>query len=129
MSTYPVNCIKIIQMQNPMPQKKDYPLLGAGIDFSSRIRLGYTHAVRAADYLKKVYSVKKVFLFGSLVNKKYFHAHSDIDIAVDGLPEESYYQAVGEIMNLIQDFEIDIVDLNTCKPALKKSIMQNSVEL
>lgn len=116
-------------MQTLKPQKKDYPLLGAKTDFSERIRLGYANAAKAAAYLKSEYSVKQVLLFGSLVDQEFFHAHSDIDIAVDGLPEKYYYRAASEVMNLVEDFSIDIVDLNTCKPGLKKRIMQGSVEL
>ncbi len=110
-------------------QKKDYPLLCPKPDFSERIREGYTKASQAADYLKNEYSVKKVLLFGSLVDNEFFHKHSDIDIAVDGLPEKFYYKAIGEVMDLIGDFAIDIVDLNTCNPDFRKKIIRESVEL
>ena len=116
-------------METIKPQKKDYPLLGAKVDFSERIKLGYKNAAGAAAYLKNEYSVKKVLLFGSLVDQKFFHEHSDIDIAVDGLPEKYYYQAVGEVMDLMDDFTIDIIDLNACKHDFKKRIIQRSVEL
>ena len=116
-------------MQTVKPEKKDYPLLCVKKDFSDRIKLGYENAARAAAYLKKEYSVKKVLLFGSLVQQDFFHDHSDIDIAVEGLPEKYYYKAVSEIMDLVQDFTIDIVDLNACKPGLKKRILQDGIEL
>ena len=63
------------------------------------------------------------------MNQEYFHESSDIDIAVDGIPEESYYKAVGEVMNLMEGFSIDIVDLNACKTEMKKRIMLRNIEL
>jgi uncharacterized protein len=75
-------------MQTIKPQKNDYPLLCAKTDYSERIRTGYVEAAKASAYLKDNYFVKRVFLFGSLVDQEFFHAHSDIDIAVDGLPEK-----------------------------------------
>jgi len=116
-------------MRTDKPQKNDYPLLGAKKDFSERILSGYKDAHKAADYLKSNYSVRKVLLFGSLVNGDYFHDRSDIDIAVEGLPENCYYQAVGELMDLIHDFSIDVVDLNACNPGLIKRIIQESISL
>jgi len=116
-------------MQTEKPQKNDYPLLGAKKDFSKRIQSGYKNARKAAVYLKNKYSVQKVLLFGSLVNIDYFHNNSDIDIAVEGLPDKYYYQAVGELMDLIHDFPIDVVDLNACNPGLKKRIIQESISL
>jgi len=116
-------------MRTDKPQKNDYPLLGAKKDFSERIESGYRDACKAADYLKSKYSVRKVLLFGSLVNSDFFHDHSDIDIAVDGLPENNYYQAVGELMDLIPDFSIDVVDLNACNPGFKKRIIQEGLSI
>lgn len=44
-------------------------------------------AGRAAQLLRTEFVVDQIILFCSLVHREQFHWHSDIDLAVKGLPE------------------------------------------
>lgn len=58
------------------------------------------------DYLKENFPITKIILFGSLVKGK-FNETSDIDLAVAGIPPESFFQALGKV-NLISDRWIEL---------------------
>jgi len=64
-----------------------------------------------ADILKQKFRVEKVVLFGSLLDYKLMNWHSDIDLAVWGLLEPSYFQAVGFLLDVSQNFSIDLVEI------------------
>ena len=73
------------------------------------------------DILKK-YHVKKIILFGSLVDINHFRLHSDIDIAVEGLDPKRFFEAYGEIMSAI-DFPVDLKPIEKLEPFFKQRIM------
>lgn len=51
-------------------------------------------AQQLANTLAHVYGARKVYLFGSLAKARaLFTASSDIDLAVEGLPEACFYEA------------------------------------
>jgi len=54
------------------------------------------------------YKASRVLLFGSAVNQV---DYEDIDIAVDGIPDEDFYAFYGELMCALSK-SIDIVDLS-----------------
>jgi hypothetical protein len=56
------------------------------------------------------------------------HARSDIDLAVWGLPEEDYFRAVGDLLDIDPDFEIDLVEIQYAKPTILPAI-QAGVEV
>lgn len=60
------------------------------------------HAMKVAHRLKDVlaveFGVKKVVLFGSILQKGYFDEDSDIDIAIEGLKKGSYFTALAHLM-------------------------------
>lgn len=47
-------------------------------------------AQNCANLLAKKYAVRMVYLFGSVAWPERFHADSDIDLAVEGLPDEKH---------------------------------------
>ena len=77
------------------------------------------------DYLKKNFPITKIILFGSLVKGK-FQETSDIDLAVAGLPEKRYFQAVGHLLSL-DDFDFDLVEIQYVRPEIAKAISQGVV--
>lgn len=83
-------------------------------------------ARRAADFLRNRYSVTRVRVFGSVLEPKYFHERSDIDLAVEGLPTDVYLQAWaflnGGTPEINSTFEIDLVTPEECRPAIWASV-------
>jgi uncharacterized protein len=86
-------------------------------------------AKKAAFLLKQEYSVDKVVLFGSLVRKETFNRWSDIDIAAWGIKPEDTFKAIGKVLNIDPEWEVNLVDVNTCSESLLRSIMKNGVDL
>ena len=68
---------------------------------------------KAAEVLKS-FGATDVFLFGS-VAKGTDTKHSDIDLAVTGIPPERFYEAIGDTFGAIRR-EIDIIDLDEKTP-------------
>jgi len=68
-------------------------------------------------------------LFGSLLHKTLFDATSDIDLAVSGIPESRFYDAVGTVLQAAAPFEVDLVDIDDCRESIKKVIESEGVVL
>jgi uncharacterized protein len=68
---------------------------------------------KAAEVLKS-FGATDVYLFGS-VAKGTNNEHSDIDLAVSGIPPEKFFEAMGDTFGAIRQ-EIDIVDLDEKTP-------------
>ena len=74
--------------------------------------------------LVKKYHVKKVVLLGSLLDRERFGYHSDIDLCVEGLPEGSYFMAVGELLLDAADFDVDLISFEDATPEMKGRVKQ-----
>jgi predicted nucleotidyltransferase len=62
------------------------------------------------------YKPKKIYQWGSLLDRKQFSEFSDIDIAVEGIVSvELIFKLYGDILNL-SDFQVDIVQLEKIEP-------------
>ncbi len=61
---------------------------------------------KAVSILKS-YGVKKIILFGSLCRPEKFHARSDIDLAVSGIPSDKIIRAGADLMMAL-DWPIDL---------------------
>jgi predicted nucleotidyltransferase len=83
----------------------------------------------AATLLKEDYGVKRVVLIGSLASGKGFHQRSDIDLVVWGLDEKKHYQAVGRLLGLDPEFEVDLIEAEYASPNLSRVIEQDGVSL
>jgi predicted nucleotidyltransferase len=75
-------------------------------DLRERIR-------RAAEVLRE-FGVREVYLFGSAATGT-LDEHSDIDIAVTGLPPEKYFKAMGAAGDILKR-PLDLVDLDEDNP-------------
>ena len=91
-------------------------------EIASRRRRAMSVARKAAKLLKTEYGAKEVILFGSLARRVGFTLWSDIDMASRGIPSEKYLTAMETVLYLSPEFKIDLVELETCSPALLKSI-------
>ncbi len=88
---------------------------------AKRRRRAMVIARKAADLLREEFGAKKVLLFGSLARRGSFTLFSDIDLAVEGMPSR-YYAAAETVYYLTPEFKIDLVELETCPPAMRKNI-------
>ncbi len=82
---------------------------------------------KAVDVLIKEYHVKKIILIGSLTDRERFGPHSDIDLCVEGLPHKQYFKAVGELLVLSDEFDIDIIPLEDATPEMRERSTKGKV--
>ena len=79
---------------------------------------------RAASLLREQFGAGRVAVFGSLVHGRSFSRWSDIDLAVWGLQSDDYFVAVARLQDLSPEFELDLVDMEHCRPELQAVILQ-----
>jgi uncharacterized protein len=71
-------------------------------------------SIEPSDLLKSVevlrgFGARRVWLFGSALDTP--HAVNDLDLAVEGLPPQVFYRAVGRLLDAIGK-PVDLVDLS-----------------
>ena len=86
-------------------------------------------AKKASGLLKKKFGATRVVIFGSLVDAGWFSPWSDIDLAVWGINPEVFYSAVAVVTGLSPFFRIDLIDVNDCKPSIRKTIEKEGIEI
>ncbi|MBC8448729.1 MAG: nucleotidyltransferase domain-containing protein [Chloroflexi bacterium] len=84
---------------------------------------------RATALLKEQFGATRVAAFGSLVHGHWFSRTSDIDLAAWGLPADDYFVAVAKLQDLSPDFRIDLVTMESCRPALRDIIVREGEPL
>ena len=83
----------------------------------------------ASELLKRDFGVRRLILFGSLAHGAWFHANSDIDLAVVGLAPDVFWQAWSAVDRLGPDFEINLVAVESASSRLRTEIERYGVEL
>jgi len=86
-------------------------------------------AYRAATLLKEQFGATRVVVFGSLIHEGCFTRWSDVDIAAWGIAQEDTFQAIGVVMDINADIEVNLVDVAVCRPSLLATIEQEGREL
>ena len=94
-----------------------------------RRRQAWRVARQAAELLRDQYDADKVVVFGSLVRDDWFTPWSDIDLAAWGIPPDRFYGAVAAVTGLSAVFKVDLIDLETCRPAVREAVARDGVEL
>lgn len=84
---------------------------------------------KAADLLKSRFRVRRVILFGSLARTESFYAKSDVDLAVEGLSGDDYWEAWRMMEEIIADRPVDLIDVETVTPSVLKAIERYGIEL
>jgi predicted nucleotidyltransferase len=98
------------------------------LEMKQRQKKGLDVAKKCTNFLKEKYGVTKMILFGSLLNYEKMTPHSDIDLAVWGLPEKDYFKAVRFLLEIADSFSIDLVEIKNVRPYILPAIDQG-VEL
>jgi predicted nucleotidyltransferase len=68
-------------------------------------------ARQIADFLRREYKPTRIVAFGSIVQPEMFGLHSDIDIAVDGIPWPEYLRAWNAVEERWPEFKVDLIDV------------------
>jgi len=93
----------------------------------ARYRSAWALARRAAALLRERYAVERVVVFGSLLQRDRFTVHSDVDLAVWGIPWPAYLHALGEVLDLGGEISVELVDVESCHPLLRDVIEREGV--
>jgi len=72
-------------------------------------------------------NVKNVYLTGSLLEPNCFSRYSDIDIAIEGFNKNDFFSIYGDLEELLETENIDLIDLKHCH--FKKEILANGIKV
>jgi predicted nucleotidyltransferase len=86
-------------------------------------------ARRAADLLKREFGATRVVVYGSAAHGRWFHSDSDIDLMAEGIPAKLYWRAWNAVDALDQRFEVNLVDWEDARPALREAIEREGIIL
>ena len=81
----------------------------------------------AARILIAHYQASRVVLFGSLANGTH-DEHSDVDLAVEGLPSAVYFHALADLMALFAG-PVDLVRVEEAMPSLLERVHEEGQAL
>jgi predicted nucleotidyltransferase len=83
----------------------------------------------AAVVLKTRFGARRVILFGSLAHAAWFMPDSDVDLVVEGLAGDVYWQAWRLTEEIIADRPVDLIEIETAGASLQRAIRRYGVEL
>lgn len=86
-------------------------------------------ARRAAALIHERFPAARVRVFGSLVFRTCFFPHSDIDLAIEGVPVGEYLNLWDELQSREPNFKIDLVEADRVPAALRASIDEEGQDL
>ena len=107
-------------------QQLDQHLQNRKVDEALLQREWHT-AYRVAAMLYEKFGATNVAVFGSLAEPASFSKWSDIDIAVWGIPNDKYFRAVSEALNISGLFKVDLVDFESCKELFREKIQSQLI--
>ncbi|MEK6607112.1 MAG: nucleotidyltransferase domain-containing protein [Myxococcota bacterium] len=77
----------------------------------------------AANALVREFGVRRVVAFGSLVWSERFHSRSDVDLAVEGIAPDRFFEAWSRLERLVGR-SIDLIALESCPELLRARILR-----
>jgi predicted nucleotidyltransferase len=86
-------------------------------------------ARKIAAILKSRFGVRRVFLFGSLTLEPWKGVISDIDLAVEGLKANLYWEAWRIAEEEMIDHPVDLVEIESASESLQRAIERYGIEL
>jgi predicted nucleotidyltransferase len=72
--------------------------------------------------LRENYQPARIIAFGSLVHSNSFGLHSDLDIAVEGIPWLDYLHACNDVEALFPLFKVDLIDIELVSDLVRRRI-------
>jgi predicted nucleotidyltransferase len=82
-----------------------------------------------ARFLRDKYQPTRIRVFGSLLYPEVFHAESDIDLAVEGIPWPAYLRAWNDVERRFPEFKVDLIDLSVVSNSLRQCVDEQGVDL
>jgi predicted nucleotidyltransferase len=86
-------------------------------------------ARQIADFLRREYQPTRIVAFGSIVHPEMFGLHSDIDIAVEGIPWPEYLRAWNAVEERWPEFKVDLIDVGIVSERMRQRINEQGKEL
>jgi uncharacterized protein len=81
-------------------------------------------ATRCARILRDRFKARRVIPFGSVMGHGTSHSGSDMDLAVEGIPPEQFFQAWAALCELLASgLDVDLVVLEHAGEALRARIL------
>jgi len=109
------------------PRRRPVPPKPTAAERRTRERL--LELVRqAAGLLKDRFGVRRMVLFGSLADDVWFRTDSDVDLAVEGLSAEDYWDAWRLVEDVIRERPVDLIEIERAEVALRQVIERYGVE-
>jgi len=68
-------------------------------------------------------------VFGSLVHEECFTPWSDVDVAAWGIRPEDTFRAIGAVLDIDDEIEVNLVDMGACPEWLRSVIEREGVDL
>ncbi len=96
---------------------------------AARRERAWAVAREIADFLRDKYQPTRIRLFGSLLHPELFHAQSDIDLAVEGIPWPAYLRAWNDVERRFTEFKVDLIDLGVVSNRLQQCVEKQGVDL
>ena len=84
-------------------------------------------AHQIAAMLYQDFGATRVAVFGSLAERDWFTPWSDIDIAVWGLSDAAYCDALGKTTGFSPEFHVDLVNFEATKGLFRQRIQQQAI--
>lgn len=98
-------------------------------ELAERRERAWDTARKAAALLKDEFGANRVVVFGFLLRPECFSRWSDMDLAAWGIRAEDTFRAVGAVLDLDDEIEVNLVDMGACRPALRTVIEREGVEI
>lgn len=83
-------------------------------------------AKEACEYLLGL-GAREAYIFGSVLDPEKFHLHSDVDIAVAGLPDEYIYRVEWKVEDILGGMDFDLVYMEYARDYILKRIKKEGV--
>lgn len=96
---------------------------------AARRERAWAVAREIAGFLRDKYQPTRIRLFGSLLHPEVFHARSDIDLAVEGIPWPAYLRAWNDVERQFAEFKVDLIDVSVVSDRLRQCVDEQGVDL
>lgn len=93
-----------------------------------RQQQGWQVAQQSAQILEQEFGASQVKLFGSMLDLQRIHEESDVDLAVEGLADDRYLEALARLLDL-SPLSVDLVQIEHAPPKIQAAINQHGVKL
>jgi hypothetical protein len=59
------------------------------------------------------YGIHRAFIFGSVTRPRHFHDRSDVDVAVEQINPDTFFQAMADLSDWVER-DVDLIELEKC---------------